>query len=702
MANLSNINNVLRVSSNLRVGINTDAASYALEIGGTNSGIKLKNSGASGRVYSLLSDTSGNFQIYDDAAASGRLVISSGGNVGIGTSSPTVNKLQVEGSTDGLGIAIKNTGTGGRTYGIQSTGGTSGYGQGKLAFVDEAVGARMVIDNSGNVGIGITTPTLVAGKIVHIHGTAAGVHLTDTASGTASSDGGYVAFDNPNLYIQNKEAGSMFFETSGTTKLTIDSSGNATFAGKIIGQDDDSVQLELKRTSSGTDGNTSIKFVQPLGDGYLGVNSSGSLSFGTHANLVVDNKFVVDRSGNATFAGNVNISSAGDLYINSGTSYNNKGSIFMSNQRTEIVSDIVNLTANGDTSLNFKTRSGGATASALFIDEFRRIGIGATSPSDYYADKLVVKLNSSENGITIVANSNTDNNYIMFADGTTGNDRFRGQIGYNHQTNFMAFAVNASNKMYIKNEGNVGIGTDSPNNFTNQTSLTVSGTSIGRVDVQVTAGGGGGIYGSSSQMKMFSNYGMNLALESGTGGITTFATNTAERMRIDSSGNVLIGTSSIAPATQDGFVLYPQGTLHLTRVDDYVLYLNRRGSDGVLARMVNDGVVVGGISVTGTSTTYNTSSDYRLKEDLQDFNGLDKISKIPVYDFKWKVDESRSYGVLAHELQEVIPDAVGGEKDAVNEDESINPQGVDYSKIVPLLVKAIQELEAEIELLKNK
>ena len=74
-----------------------------------------------------------------------------GGNVGIGTTSPTVNKLQVEGSTDGLGIAIKNTGTGGRTYGIQSTGGTSGYGQGKLAFVDEAVGARMLIESDGGI-----------------------------------------------------------------------------------------------------------------------------------------------------------------------------------------------------------------------------------------------------------------------------------------------------------------------------------------------------------------------------------------------------------------------------------------------------------------------------------------------------------------------------------------------------------------------
>ena len=72
------------------------------------------------------------------------------------------------------------------------------------------------------------------------------------------------------------------------------------------------------------------------------------------------------------------------------------------------------------------------------------------------------------------------------------------------------------------------------------------------------------------------------------------------------------------------------------------------------------------------------------------------VSKIPVYDYKWKADESRSYGVMAHELQEVLPDAVVGEKDAEE------MQGVDYSKIVPLLVKSIQELKAEIDILKAK
>jgi hypothetical protein len=86
----------------------------------------------------------------------------------------------------------------------------------------------------------------------------------------------------------------------------------------------------------------------------------------------------------------------------------------------------------------------------------------------------------------------------------------------------------------------------------------------------------------------------------------------------------------------------------------------------------------------------------RLKEDLQDFNGLEKVSNIKVYDFKWKADESRSYGVMAHELEEVLPQAVVGEKDAEE------MQSVDYSKIVPLLVKSIQELQEEVNELKQQ
>ena len=99
------------------------------------------------------------------------------------------------------------------------------------------------------------------------------------------------------------------------------------------------------------------------------------------------------------------------------------------------------------------------------------------------------------------------------------------------------------------------------------------------------------------------------------------------------------------------------------------------------------------------ATAFNTTSDYRLKEDYRSFDGLNIINNINVYDFKWKdkngVTGKRAYGVKAHELNSSMPSAVTGEKDATD------MQTVDYSKLVPILIKSIQELKAEIETLKG-
>jgi hypothetical protein len=91
-----------------------------------------------------------------------------------------------------------------------------------------------------------------------------------------------------------------------------------------------------------------------------------------------------------------------------------------------------------------------------------------------------------------------------------------------------------------------------------------------------------------------------------------------------------------------------------------------------------------------------------LKEDLQDYNGLEIVSKLKTYDFNWKDADVRDYGMIAHELQEVLPNYVSGEKDAVDVDGNVKPQGVDYSKIVPILIKAIQEQQEQIDSLKNQ
>jgi hypothetical protein len=168
------------------------------------------------------------------------------------------------------------------------------------------------------------------------------------------------------------------------------------------------------------------------------------------------------------------------------------------------------------------------------------------------------------------------------------------------------------------------------------------------------------------------------------------------RMRITSGGEVLIGKTSSDGAVSDGCEFRPSGLGYFTRTNGESLVINRKSSDGVQIQFRRDNSDIGNISSTTSSTSYNTTSDYRLKEDLQEVNGLEKVSSIKVYDYKWKSDGSRMDGVLAHELAEVLPYAVQGEKDGER------MQGVDYSKIVPILVKAIQELKAEIDELKAK
>ena len=165
--------------------------------------------------------------------------------------------------------------------------------------------------------------------------------------------------------------------------------------------------------------------------------------------------------------------------------------------------------------------------------------------------------------------------------------------------------------------------------------------------------------------------------------------NLVERVRINGDGNILFGTTG----TPNGTSVYGSGFIPVSNGKVALRMASSSTAAGTLVEFFNPNGSVGNITSSASATAFNTSSDYRLKEDLKDFDGLDKVSKIPVYDFKWKADESRSYGVMAHELEEVLPQAVSGEKDAEE------MKSVDYSKIVPLLVKSIQELSAKLEAL---
>ena len=168
-------------------------------------------------------------------------------------------------------------------------------------------------------------------------------------------------------------------------------------------------------------------------------------------------------------------------------------------------------------------------------------------------------------------------------------------------------------------------------------------------------------------------------------------------MRITSGGDVLIGTTSNVVGGIGGHSL-------VIDASSQNLGIKTASGNQQAVRFANDATAVGSINLTTTSTSYATSSDYRLKENVVPMEGaLDRVDALKPSRFNFIADPEKTVdGFLAHEVAEVIPEAISGEKDAV--DEKGNPiyQGIDQSKIVPLLVGAIQELRAEIELLKNK
>ena len=171
----------------------------------------------------------------------------------------------------------------------------------------------------------------------------------------------------------------------------------------------------------------------------------------------------------------------------------------------------------------------------------------------------------------------------------------------------------------------------------------------------------------------------------------------SERMRIDSSGRVLMNTTSSLDNNYTLHVKIASGT------GGIVIKKIGSGTEVPITFYNSVGSGVGNILATESSVSYNSSSDYRLKEDVQPMSGsIDRVKALNPVNFAWKADGSRVDGFLAHEAQEVVPEAITGTKDAVDEDGNEVYQGIDQSKLVPLLTAALQEAIAKIESLEAR
>jgi len=316
------------------------------------------------------------------------------------------------------------------------------------------------------------------------------------------------------------------------------------------------------------------------------------------------------------------------------------------------------------------------------------------------------------------------------------------------KTNDGSDGVSPTEAMRIDSAQNVGIGNNAPTEF-----LTIGDTSDSASRIQFlssTSGASTIHFGDGSSAAAYVGY-INYAHDSNS---LQFAANGAERMRIDSNGSVLFGTTSGAFNNDAKIVLVPNSDSILIN-DGQCLSLNRTVSTGAILGFYQQASGVGSISVTGSATAYNTSSDYRLKENVADISdGITRVKQLAPKRFNFIADADTTVdGFLAHEAQAVVPEAVTGEKDAMRDeqytvtdakgdvytpatddaDEVIHSrnveqpetleegqqwretaeavmgtrsvpdmQGIDQAKIVPLLTAALQEAIAKIETLETK
>jgi hypothetical protein len=323
-------------------------------------------------------------------------------------------------------------------------------------------------------------------------------------------------------------------------------------------------------------------------------------------------------------------------------------------------------TANGVTYLN---GSKVLTSGSALVFDGTSLGVGTASPA--------AKLHVAVAGVSQVRVQDTANSV------TTALTAYSTAAYLSTYTNHpIAFEVNNTEQMRLTSTG-LGIGTSSP-----AAKLDVTGDIIARASTLRFKDSG-----NTTQYAALYGDATNFNINAGVNNLLLFSAGT-ERARIDSSGNLLVGTTS---ATGSGKTVINASSTNPA------LSLRTPSASGTVAVQIffdGDDTDCGSIDVntTANTTAYTTSSDYRLKQDVAPMTGaLEKIAALNPVTWNWKhAPEIAGEGFIAHELQEVAPNCVTGEKDAVDAEGNPQYQGIDTSFLVATLTAAIQEQQALI------
>ena len=442
-------------------------------------------------------------------------------------------------------------------------------------------------------------------------------------------------------------------------------------------------------------------------------NTSRTITLPDEAGEVLVNTATgINVTGNATFAdnGKAIFGAGSDLQIYH-NSANNKSYIEESGTGNLVIrgSDIDILAGNGEAAITV-AQDGAIT---LYNDNNAKLATTSTGvdiTGTATADKVSVVHAGGGDFVGVFQNTTSATPY-----GVHIKDAASGANGYP----LLQVTNSAGSSPYLlvhSGTGNVGIGTSSPTALMHINGSSMSSDGIHYIANNTSSGPAGIVMKSGhGNWKIMNSQTVGNALEFIDGGSPDVT-----RMMIDSSGSLLVGKTALNNAV--GGSISAAGQAYFVASSSTPLLVNRLGSDGVVVQIYNDSNGVGSISVSGSSTAYNTSSDYRLKTDAQPMTGASaRVQALNPVNFEWIADGTRVDGFLAHEAQEVVPEAVIGTKDAMRDEEyEVTPavldddgnvvteavmgtrsvpdyQGIDQSKLVPLLTAALQEALTKID-----
>jgi hypothetical protein len=348
------------------------------------------------------------------------------------------------------------------------------------------------------------------------------------------------------------------------------------------------------------------------------------------------------------------------------------------------------------------------------------LGIGTSSP----ASKLHVVGTSGSASVRLGTAAGSNEYQSITYGGAAGGSEYGWQVGRSSNTSglggdgafyFYDIFANA-NRMSIDTSGNLGLGV-TPSAWNSSLRAQQFGArgaiyydsgyygEVGLVNNGYWAAGSADNWRYTASGGTAALYKQNQGVHSWSSAASGTAGNAisfTQAMTLTAGGDLMVGKTSSAFGTA-GIEIFGEGYGLFTASGDASLNTNRLASDGDTVKFYRQTSLVGSISVTTTLTSYNVTSDYRLKNTIAPMTGaLAKVALLKPCTYKWNVNGSDGEGFIAHELAEVVPHAVTGAKDAVDADGNPVHQAIDVSFLVATLTAAIQEQQAMIESLRQR